>query len=79
MRKEKRESGAERRRTHMWTVVYMAQDREFVQQLQTILEDGGLIVKVRPVCKDAGDNCFEVLVPESEIEQAHEMIIEKGF
>ena len=35
--------------------------------------------RVRPVCKDAGDNCFEVLVPESEIEQAHEIIIENGF
>lgn len=63
----------------MWTVVYMAQDRKFVQQLQTMLEDSGLIVKVRPVSKDADDGCFEVLVPESEIEQAHEIIIEKGF
>ncbi len=75
----KMRAGAERRRNDMWTVVYMAQNRDFVQQLQKILEEGGLIVKVRPVCKDAGDNCFEVLVPESEIEQAHEIIIENGF
>lgn len=63
----------------MWTVVYMAQNRTFVQQLQKILEEGGLLVKVRPVSKDTEDGCFEVLVPETEIEQAHEMIIENGY
>lgn len=63
----------------MWTVVYMAQNRTFVQQLQKILEDGGLLVKVRPVSKDTEEGCFEVLVPETEIEQAHEMIIENGY
>ncbi len=63
----------------MWTVVYMAQSQEFVRQLQAVLEENGLIVKVRPVCKDAQGGRFEVLVPESEIEQAHEIIIEKGF
>lgn len=65
----------------MWTVVYMAQNKEVVQKLQEILEKEGLLVKIRPISKGASDDdsYFEVLVPQSEIEEAHSIIIEKGF
>ena len=65
----------------MWTVVYMAQNQEVVETLKSILEQEGLLVKVRPVSRsdDGEGTCFEVLVPESEVEEAHGIIIEKGF
>ena len=64
----------------MWTVVYMAQNREMVTKLQQTLEKEGLLVKVRPVNKTSeNDDYYEVLVPESEVEEAHNIIIETGF
>lgn len=65
----------------MWTVVYMAQNKEMADRLQGFLEEGGLLVKLRPINKvvETEDNCYEILVPESEVEEAHSIIIDKGF
>jgi len=66
----------------MWTVVYMAQSKEIVSKLQELLEKEGLLVKIRPISKNAEsdeDNYYEVLVPESEVEEAHMLIIETGY
>ncbi|MCG8501550.1 MAG: hypothetical protein MJB12_14250 [Firmicutes bacterium] len=65
----------------MWTVVYMAQSKEIVTKLQQILETEGLLVKIRPISKNPenNDNYYEVLVPESEVEEAHSIIIDTGF
>ena len=65
----------------MWTVVYMAQSKEIVIKLQQVLEKEGLLVKIRPINKnlDNSDNYYEVLVPESEVEEAHSIIIDTGF
>jgi len=52
-----------------------------VEKLQAILEKEGLLVKIRPISKnsDNNDNYYEVLVPESEVEEAHSIIIDTGF
>ncbi|MCX7711874.1 MAG: flavodoxin domain-containing protein [Clostridia bacterium] len=65
----------------MWTVVYMAQSKEIATKLQDLLTKEGILVKLRPVSKnhENNDNYFEVLVPESEVEEAHSVIIEKGY
>ncbi|MBC7765018.1 MAG: hypothetical protein H7Y41_00915 [Hyphomonadaceae bacterium] len=65
----------------MWTVVYMAQNKEMAVTLQEALEKEGLLVKIRPVGKgkNQDDDYYEVLVPESEVQEAHELIIEAGF
>ncbi|HHY24595.1 MAG TPA: hypothetical protein GX527_10275 [Clostridiaceae bacterium] len=65
----------------MWTVVYMAQSKEIAINLQNLLTNEGILVKLRPVSKDEEKNndYFEILVPEAEIEEAHGVIIEKGF
>ena len=65
----------------MWTVVYMAQSKDIATKLQVLLTDEGILVKLRPISKnhENNDNYFEVLVPEAEIEEAHSVIIEKGF
>ena len=71
----------EKGRANMWTVVYMAQSKEIVTKLQEILEKEGLLVKIRPISKNLenNDNYYEVLVPESEVEEAHSIIIDTGF
>jgi menaquinone-dependent protoporphyrinogen IX oxidase len=65
----------------MWTVVYMAQSKEIASRLQEMLTDEGILVKMRPISKshENSDNYFEVLVPEAEVEEAHSVIIERGF
>lgn len=66
---------------NMWTVVYMAQSKEIATTLQELLTNDGILVKLRPISKDEEKNndYFEILVPETEIEEAHGIIIEKGF
>lgn len=64
----------------MWTVVYMAQNKDMAEKLKSILEVGGILVKINPVNrKEKADDYFEVSVPEAEVEEAHGIIIEKGF
>lgn len=35
----------------MWTVVYIAKNTQIAEQLRTLLEDGGMLVKIRPISK----------------------------
>lgn len=65
---------------NMWTVVYMAQNKEMAEKLKSVLEEGGILVRINPVSrKEKTDDYFEVSVPEAEVEEAHGIIIEKGF
>lgn len=59
----------------------MAQSKEIATSLQELLTKEGILVKLRPISKnrDNTDNYFEVLVPEAEVEEAHSVIIEKGY
>ena len=65
----------------MWTVVYMAQSKEIATKMQELLTNEGILVKIRPISKnhENNDNYFEVVVPEAEVEEAHSVIIEKGY
>lgn len=60
----------------MWTVVYIFPNRILAEQLKSVLAQEGLLVMVRPAgiphLGDAGP--FELLVPECEAEEAHEII-----
>ncbi|WP_227765278.1 glutamate decarboxylase [Zhaonella formicivorans] len=62
----------------MWTVVYIASNRNIAENLKATLTSEGLLVQIRaagsPQVGDAG--AFEILVPESEAEEAHEIISE---
>jgi hypothetical protein len=54
----------------MWTIVYMAADRETADRIKDILEEECILVKIRPGQKcSCGEGYYEVLVPESEIEE----------
>lgn len=65
----------------MWIVVYMAQSREIAESVQQLLEKNGLIVKIRSLrCEEeSSSDCFELLVPESEVQQALSLIIDVNF
>ncbi|MGE5507803.1 MAG: hypothetical protein ACM3RP_04870 [Chitinophagales bacterium] len=60
----------------MWTVVHIAPSRVSADQLKARLESEGLLVMVRPVeaLTQGGDGHFELLVPEAEAEEAHEIL-----
>ncbi len=62
----------------MWIVVYITQNRETAMSLKKLLNEAGLLVKVRSIGlrEDAQYGCYEVLLPESEIEEGHNVIIE---
>jgi menaquinone-dependent protoporphyrinogen IX oxidase len=59
----------------------MAQSKDIATKLQETLTKEGLLVKIRPISKNVenNDNYYEVLVPESEVEEAHGIIIETGY
>ncbi len=64
----------------MWTVVYMAQNKEIAENVKGILESLGLLVKIDPINrKEKADDYYEVSVPEAEVEEAHGILIEKGY
>lgn len=66
----------------MWTVVYMAQNKEDADSVGKVLEEKGLLIKVRTVGEETdeeGEQCYEILVPESEVNEAHEIIIENNI
>ena len=65
----------------MWIVVYMAQSRETAERVQHMLEKHNLIVKMRSLNNgDASSfDCCELLVPESEVQQALSLIIDANF
>lgn len=62
----------------MWTVVYIAGNRVQAEMLKNILQEEGLLATIRPVgISQIGDGMFEVLVPESEAEEAHSILCER--
>ncbi|AEG59624.1 hypothetical protein [Desulforamulus ruminis] len=60
----------------MWTVVYIAPNRREAERLQQALLQEGLLVKLRNIgLPNANENgSVEILVPESEVDEALEVI-----
>ncbi|MFZ5966443.1 MAG: hypothetical protein ACOYVK_04630 [Bacillota bacterium] len=62
----------------MWTVVYMAHNQADGNKIRDILAAEGFLVKIRPIGKEE-DRVYEVLVPNGEVEEAHEVLIDLGY
>ncbi len=62
----------------MWTVVYIAPSRSAAETLQKVLSGEGLLVQLRNIgLPHGGDsNAVEILVPESEVDEAMEILSE---
>jgi hypothetical protein len=56
----------------MWTVIYIVAGREQADKIRAALLAGGVLADARPVGMSlAGDGLFEILVLESEAEEAN--------
>lgn len=60
----------------MWTVVYMTQDKENALRIRDAVENGRIITKIRALKKSDENYCYEILVPASEVDEAHSLILE---
>ncbi|WP_028308284.1 hypothetical protein [Desulfitibacter alkalitolerans] len=60
----------------MWTVVYIAQNKTRAEKIKDVLISEGLLVNLRGLGNDPDNmsKAVEILVPESEAEEAHEII-----
>jgi hypothetical protein len=65
----------------MWTVVYMAKGKKLAEKVSVIIKQEGVLVKIQPISKNVEEEeaYFEVLVPEAEVEEAHNIIYELGY
>ncbi len=59
----------------MWTVIYIASNRERAESLMNMLMVEGVLATLRPgVSQNGNGGSIEILVPESEAEEAHEIL-----
>jgi hypothetical protein len=64
----------------MWQVVYISPNRVVAEQIKSLLTNEGLLVMLRPIgVPHLGDSgAVEVLVPETEAEEASQILTEKA-
>lgn len=60
----------------MWTVIYTAQEKNNYDEVCSALKKSRILIKK---IKAAGENRFDVLVPSTEVEQAHDVMIDITF
>ncbi|SNX54829.1 hypothetical protein [Thermoanaerobacterium sp. RBIITD] len=65
----------------MWTVIYMAHSMEIAEKVKDVLTKEGFLVKLKPLNKnlDNSEGYCEVMVPNSEAQDAQNTIIEYGL
>jgi len=65
----------------MWIVVYIAEGKSSADALRHLLESEGILAKERAVYKNKTEaqNSYEIMVLESEVEEARELMALKGF
>lgn len=65
----------------MWMVVFVTQSAQTAEKIKELIMAEGLLVKVRAIngSSDSKYGCYEILVTESDLDEAHNIIINKGF
>ncbi len=65
----------------MWTVVYITQDKDAADRLRSVLENNSIIVRIRSIIKEENKcgSCYEVMVPNTEMDAAQNLIIDNEF
>jgi len=60
----------------MWTVIYIAPTKNIAEKYQQALAEEGILVQLRAVgsTQQVNTHSMEILVPESEAEEAHEIL-----
>lgn len=64
----------------MWTVVYIASNRSQAEMLRNILDSEGILANIRPagVVSALGDGMYEILVLESEADEANAILCQNA-
>jgi hypothetical protein len=61
----------------MWTVVYIANNKTQAEKLKNVLSEEGILAQIRAIgLSNTGEGIHEILVSESEAEEAHAVICE---
>ena len=65
----------------MWIVVYITQNREKALTVKRLLREAGLLVKMRSIGLHASEQygCYEIMLPEAEVQEGHNLMIEHVF
>ncbi len=65
----------------MWTVVFMSQDKSKVDKILKLLEDSEIITMLKTSNEDdfATSGVYEILVPQTELETAQDIIFDSEF
>lgn len=65
----------------MWKVVYMAQSKTIADHIRDLLSNEGFLIKLKPVYKNVPDeeNYYEILVPQTEAQEVHDILMENGY
>lgn len=65
----------------MWIVIYMAHNKKVADAIETLLNKENILFKIKPVYKNVTpeENCYEILVPQSEAREAHATLMENGY
>lgn len=59
----------------MWTVIYIAPNKAVAERYQNALVSEGILVQLRPIgSQESDDVSVEILVSESEAEEANEVL-----
>lgn len=62
----------------MWTILYIAPNQAMAEMIKDMLQDEGFLVMLRSLgigsAYFGAASSFEVMVPESEAEEAHEIL-----
>ena len=60
----------------MWTQIYLSQNRESAGKIKKLLEDAGILTRMRILKAEDKVQCHEILVTDADVEKAHSVIIE---
>lgn len=65
----------------MWTAIYIAANRAQAENLKNLLCNEGILANTRPtgVVSTAGDGMYEILVLESEADEAHAILCQHAI
>ena len=65
----------------MWKVVYMAQNKGTADHINNLLTREGFLIKIKPVYRNVPDenNYYEILVPQTEVQEVHTILMDNGY
>ena len=63
----------------MWTVVYVSQNEEKARLLAELFDTNSIISRIHNAGCESEGGCYEVLVPQTELDLAQDLIFENEF